>query len=124
VISIDQKEYMMFRFAILVLAGIALGAVIFGGGGSAAAGVGFFALFPLLLLAKLVFIAMIFGMFARRGYGSRWRTNEFRSFWDRDPSGSQAATKDEGPTETDRFEQWHRMAHAREEVDSWVPEPE
>ncbi|MBG7605769.1 MAG: hypothetical protein IZT58_14275 [Actinobacteria bacterium] len=114
----------MFRFAILVLAGIAVGAVIFGGAGSAAAGVGFFALFPLLLLAKLVFIAMIFGLFARRGYGSRWRTGEFRSFWDRDPSGSRGATKDERQSETDRFEQWHRMAHAREEVDSWVPEPE
>ena len=114
----------MFRFAILVLAGVALGAVIFGGAGSAGAGVGFFALFPLLLLAKLVLIATIFGMFARRGYGSRWRTSEFRSFWDRDPSGSRGATKDEGQTETDRFEQWHRMAHAREEVDSWAPEPE
>ena len=114
----------MFRFAILVLAGVALGAVIFGGAGSAVAGVGFFALFPLLLLAKLVFIAMIFGVFARRSYGSRWRTGEFRSFWDRDPSSSRGTTKDEGQTETDRFEQWHRMAHAREEVDSWAPEPE
>lgn len=114
----------MFRFAFLVLAGFALGALLFGGAGSVAAGVGFFALFPLLLLAKVVFIAMIFGMFSRRGYGSRWRTSEFRSFWERDPSGSRGTTKDEGPTETDRFEEWHRMAHAREEVDSWAPEPE
>ena len=114
----------MFRPAVLVLTGIALGAFIFGGAGSAAAGVGLFALFPLLLLAKVVFIAMIFGMFAGRGYGSRWRTNDFKPFWDRGSSGPRGASKDETPTETDRFEEWHRMAHAREEVDSWVPEPE
>ena len=63
---------------------------------------GFFALFPPLLLAEVVFIAMIFGMFARRGFGSRWRTDEFRSFWDRDSYGSRDTAKDEGPTGTDR----------------------
>ena len=115
---------MVFRFAFLVLAGFALAALLFGGAGSGAAGVGFLALFPLLLLAKLVFILVIFGLFSRRGYGPRWRNNDFRPFWGRDASGSRGATKEEGPTETDRFEEWHRMAHAREEVDSWAPEPE
>ena len=114
----------MFRFAFLLLAGVAVAALLFGGAGTAAAGVGFLAAFPLLLLAKLAFVAMIFGMFSRRGYGPGWRNNEFRPFWGRDDFGSRPAGKDEGPTETDRFEEWHRMAHAREEVDSWAPEPE
>ena len=67
---------------------------------------------------------MIFGMFSRRGFGPRWRSNEFRPYGGRGGFGSRSNRENEGPTETDRFEEWHRLAHAREEVDSWAPKPE
>ncbi len=117
----------MFRFAVLVLAGIGLGALFFGGAESAAFGVGFLALIPLFILMKLVFIGLIFGAFARRGYRNGWNRGDFRPPWTwTESSGRRSSrpTRDERPSETDRFEEWHRMAHAKEEVDSWAPEPE
>lgn len=117
----------MFRFAILVLAGIGLGALLFGGSPSAATGVGFLALIPIFFFFKVLFIAMLFGMFARRRFGTRWNTEDFSSplASGRGRGQSRSATrKQERPAETDRFEEWHRMAHAKEEVASWVDEPE
>lgn len=117
----------MFRFAFVVLAAMGLGALLFGGARSAAVGVGFLALIPIFLFLKLVFIAMIFGVFARRRHGYQWRSEDSRPPWMR--GGSQrrrsgTAARDRGPSEADRFEEWHNMAHAKEEVDSWVPETE
>lgn len=117
----------MFRFAILVLAGIGLGALLFGGSPSAATGVGFLALIPIFFFFKVLFIAMLFGMFARRRFGTRWKTQDFSSPWTGRPGKGQnrsATRPDERPAETDRFEEWHRMAHAKEEVASWADEPE
>jgi hypothetical protein len=117
----------MFRFAILVLAGIGLGALLFGGAPSAAAGVGFLALIPIFFLFKLMLIAMVFGTFARRGFGADKRDERFRTGWptNRGPwRRPRSKSQPDKPAETDRFEEWHRMAHAREEVASWADEPE
>jgi len=114
----------MFRFAVLVLAGIGLGALLFGGAEGAAAGVGFLALVPIFFMLKILFIAMIFGAFARRSHRYRSTSSDFRPPWMRDWSQSRRSSRDEGPSAADRFEEWHRMAHARDEVDSWAPEPE
>ena len=117
----------MFRFAFVILAGIGLGALLFGGAPSAATGVGFLALIPIFFFFKVLSIAMLFGMFARRRFGSQWRSEEFRGQWPRGGGPRRRSTsqsKDESPAETDRFEEWHRMAHAKEEVASWTSEPE
>lgn len=87
-------------FALLVLALIGVG-VLFGAGVAVAAGIAF----------KVFFFLLLFGMFSkaarRHGGHRRW-----------DPSHG----RDERPSSEERFEDWHRLAHAKEEVDSWVPE--
>jgi hypothetical protein len=119
----------MFRFLFLVLAGVGLGALIFGEGSW---GLGLLLLFPVLLLAKVAFILLLFGFFGRmmwhRGRPgwrgpSEWHAprREGPPSWQRprwgDGGGEAGPAGDEA-----RFEEWHRMAHAREEVDSWAPE--
>ena len=122
----------MFRFAILVLAGIGLGAILFGGAPSASAGIGFLALIPLFFLFKILLIATFFGMFARRRIGGMksedsehpwdWRGPRWQSGPRRRPR--EKSNSNDEPSGTDRFEEWHRMAHAKEEVASWADEPE
>ena len=116
----------MFRFALVFLAAVGLASLLFGGGGGGA-GLGFLLLFPLLILVKVMFIAMLFGFFGHRAWrGGRpgwggpagWR----RPDWPR-PEGRRGRNEPTRPSPEDRFDEWHRMAHAREEVDSWVPEP-
>jgi hypothetical protein len=115
----------MFRFAILVLAGIGLGALLFGGASGVATGVGFLALFPLFLLLKIAFIAMIFGVFAGgRRYRGQWSVTDYRPPWRRSRGPGRESSEEKGTSATDRFEEWHRMAHAREEVAGWADEPE
>lgn len=121
----------MFRFAILVLAGIGLGAILFGAAPSASAGIGFLALIPLFFLFKILLIATLFGMFARRRYGGMkgdeagppwaWRGDPFQGRSRRGPRRRSSDTEE--PTNTDRFEEWHRLAHAKEEVAGWADEP-
>ena len=115
----------MVRFAFIVLAAIGLGALLFGGAESAAAGVGFLALIPVFFLLKLLFIAAIFGGFAGRRYGYRWDVPGPRRPWGwSQPRRRSDATTDRGPSEEERFEEWHRMMHAKDEVDSWVEDTE
>ncbi len=117
----------MFRFAFVVLAGIGLGALLFGGSSSAAAGIGLLALIPIFIFFKLLFVAMLFGVFARRRFGYQRKGQDFSAPWARESVRRHRAPshgKDKSPSETDRFEEWHRMAHAKEEVDSWTSEPE
>jgi uncharacterized membrane protein YhaH (DUF805 family) len=65
-------------------------------------------LFKLALVA--VFLGFVFGGRRRwHGHGRRWERR-----WERPEPPRQSAE--------DRFEEWHRMAHARDEVDSWAPE--
>ena len=115
----------MFRLIVAVLAVFGLGALIFGGGhtGSIA---------WLLVLAPLIFISKMFLFFALFGMVTRalWRrdggtTSSFnRSGRHRRHRAHGAAgerSKDR-PSEADRFDEWHRMAHAREEVATWTPD--
>lgn len=119
----------MMRFALLVLAGIGLGALIFGPEG-ASAGLWFLLAIPFFIFLKIAFLAAMFGAFAHRrreGWtsGYRWSSDEDTT-WSWGPSRPRRTSRrrTETRSETDRFEEWHRMAHAREEVDSWAPEPE
>jgi multisubunit Na+/H+ antiporter MnhG subunit len=111
-----EKECRMFMFVLVVLVAFGLGSLLFGSIGLAAVGAGFL-FFPLLILFKVVFFVMIVGFvaraFGRGGYGHR------RPPWawhDDDRHGPRPGANDK-----DRFEEWHRMAHAKEEVDSWAP---
>lgn len=118
----------MFRFAILVLAGIGLGAILFGGATSATAGIGFLALIPLFFLLKILLIATVFGVFARRRFGGFTKDDGPEQSWEW-PGGQwrrpqRKRRRNDTPKEADRFEEWHRMAHAKEEVAGWADEPE
>lgn len=110
--------------------GILLGAMLFGGaesaGGVVAAPflvVGLF--FKLALFVLLMgFVAKAFG--ARSGGHKRpsgrsheqW-AEEARQWWHRSQGESRPDSASD--SETDRFEEWHRMAHAKEEVDNHTP---
>ena len=118
----------MFRFFIPILAGIGLGALLFGGAGSA--GFWLLAFVPLMILFKIALFGLIFGAFARGGYRSRQAGYGPPWGWDRpsrrrkDRSGKGDGSTEERPGPEDRFEEWHRMAHAKDEVESWAPKPE
>ena len=99
------------RLVLVVLAVIGLIAVLDGVLGSALAGLGLLLLVPVILF-KLFLIMMIIGFIGRKAWG--WDGHRHRS------SGRRGETS--RSSSEDRFESWHRMAHAREEVDSWGPE--
>ena len=81
----------MFRFVLVVLAAIGLVSIL--------GGIGLWA----LILLPLLLFAMVGCPLRTRRKGARWSAAAPRS-----------ASSEE------RFEDWHRLAHAREEVDGWV----
>ena len=111
--------------------GLMLGALLFGAGGTTATWVAT----PLIVLGfglKLMLFMLFFGVMARafgrkthwRGRSSEhqsgppWMRHDSRSPWnEKDASTEQKAHT----TPTDHFDEWHRMAHAREEVDDYAP---
>jgi hypothetical protein len=105
---------MMFRFGFVALALIVLGAVLAGGAG----GAGLLVLAPLFILGKIFLILLFFGAiggFFWRGY----EEGQPRPPW----TGRRRARRSQESTEKSRaeqFEEWHRLAHAREEVDTWI----
>ncbi len=100
--------FFLFLLAVVVFAMIGVGSVL----GS----IGILILLPILIL-KLMFLMMLFGFIGRRFWsrGRPWNWDQ-PSWRGRPRSGRQ---KPRALSE-DRFEDWHRMAHAREEVDGWV----
>jgi len=106
----------MFRFAFAALAIIGLGSLLFGSIGHSVGG-GFLLLAPLLFVLKIMFFLMIFGI-VRRGFGyGRGRA------WDEAPwtrRRTRSRRQEEGPSQEKQFDEWHRMSHARDEVDQWV----
>lgn len=108
----------MFRFGIAVLAVIGLVSLLSGAAGWAL-GAGFLLLAPLLIVFKIMFFLMIFGMFKSAFAHRRGHLNQGPWGW----RPRRPTTRIEGPSEKDRFDEWHRHQHARDEVDSWV-EPE
>ncbi|MGI9528105.1 MAG: hypothetical protein ACR2NG_00205 [Acidimicrobiia bacterium] len=103
----------MFRFAFIALALIALGALLANG----FEGVSLLVLAPLLILAKVFFLMLFFGVIG----GFFWRNYDDgprREPWSR---RTQPRAVDGGQRNREElFEEWHRVAHAREEVDTWV----
>ena len=103
----------MFRIAFVALAFMAFGAIL----ASGVEGASLLVLAPLLLLGK-VFLVMLFlgvvGGFFWRGYGD----GPQRPPWSR--RRSPRSTEEPAKTREELFEEWHRVAHAREEVDTWV----
>jgi hypothetical protein len=107
---------MMF-FVIVVLAAIGLASLLGATVSSAFAAAGALLLIPLLLF-KLFLIMAFFGLAGRawqRKSGPSWR-RDHRPLWERDRDPAP------GPSPEEKFEELHRMAHAKQEVDSWVPE--
>ncbi len=119
-----------FGMILMVGFGVLLGAALFGGseavGGLVAA--------PFLVfgfLFKVALFVMLFGFVARMFAGSsgrrgkgwsgpshRWWTEEARKRWH---GQSEPSSHEPDQSKNDRFEEWHRMAHARQEVDDHVP---
>ena len=109
----------MFRFALVVLAAIGLGSLLFGGAGWAATGAGFLLLAPLMIAFKIMFFLVIFGMVRAAFTGRRSYSNSGPWGWrPRPPSPRRDEVR--RPSEQERFDEWHRLQHARDEVDSWV----
>ena len=118
-------------FGVLLLLGIGLllGAALFGG--TAAVGSVLAAPFVVLgFMFKIVLFFMLFGLIAKLFAGSarrnknwsgprhEWWSDEARSRWHGRPESAESH-RDE--SQNDRFEEWHRMAHARQEVDDHTP---
>ena len=110
----------MFRFLIAALAVVGLVSLFSSGASAAATGAGFLLLFPLLLLAKIMFFVILFG-FIGRGVSRRGPSRNWPAWggWDRPSHKGENGKKRE-----DDFEEWHRMAHAKEEVNSWIEDVE
>jgi len=106
----------MFRFAMVAMALIAFGAVL--AGGAETLGAGLLVLAPLLVLGKVLLIIFLFGAIGGF-FGRRSDDGLPRPPWSsrRPPRRAEEAT---GRTRAEQFEEWHRMAHARDEVDTWV----
>ncbi len=109
----------MFRFALVVLAAIGLGSLLFGGVGWGASGLGFLLLAPLFIAMKIMFFLVIFGLFRTAFVGRRNYSNYGPWGW-RPQRRTSRRESTAGPSEQERFDEWHRLQHARDEVDSWV----
>ena len=107
--------FVLFLLALIVLAMIGLGSVL----GSGLAGFGALLLLPLLLL-KVGFVLMLFGFVGRRVGGYRPSRDWTNPGW----VGRSRPRPEASASREERFEEWHRMAHAREEVDGWVADLE
>ena len=115
----------MFRFVIALLAAFGLGALVFGGNAATAAGL--VLLVPLFFIFKVLLFVMLFGLVSSAiwGKGGRRHRSGWHQYHYRRGSGAGASTDDASGRrrdETGRFEEWHRMAHAKEEVESWTPD--
>ena len=110
--------------------GVLLGAAIFGGVG--AVGSVFLAPFVLAAFVLKIFLfillmKLVVRLVARRGSerGHCWSGRVHHQWTEMDRpqwrSRRGPSTDNETSTADDRFEEWHRMAHARKEVDDHTP---
>ena len=120
-----------FGFLFLVGMGVLIGAAIFGGT-EAIAGVLATPFVILGFMFKVFLFMLLFGFIMkmmgrgarRRGSRHHWSQNQAGRWPEGAPTqwrrcGPQES--DEDQTHDDRFEEWHRMAHARQEVDEHTP---
>lgn len=121
----------MFRIVIGALALFGLFALFTGGAAGAAVGIGVVALFFL----KALFAVMLFGILMRACVGRRWSRDAGWGAWKRGGpwqhhffeqgrtgrrSRRPVDREEERRASHERFEEWHDLAHARREVDSWT----
>jgi len=118
----------MFRIIIGALTIFGLFALFSGQVVGAAVGIGLIA----LAFLKFLFLFTLFGFFmrgfARRGrQDTEWSDRNWRAGrWHRrfgeqhSRDGSRGAQSGDRRESRERFEKWHDLAHAREEVDSWT----
>ncbi len=100
----------MFRLLVVFFAVVGLFSLF---GGAGAIGLSALLFLPILLL-KVAFFVMLLGFIGRVmcGAGNRWEAPRWEA--------PRRARPERQPSGEERFDEWHRMAHAREEVDSWV----
>jgi len=115
-----------FGLLLLVGLGVLLGALLFGGAATA----GTVVAAPLIILGflfKIVLFVFLFGFIAKmlggfaghRGWsGDRQRWAEEGRDWRRRTADSVSA---DGENPSDQFDEWHRIAHGRQEVDEHTP---
>lgn len=106
----------MFRIVAVALALIGIGALVATGIGAAGAWIVGGVFFVGKLLLFLLLFGLIAGFFFR---GSRGGPPWAKRGWRQTEAWNQPAV---GSGRHEQFEDWHRVAHAREEVDSWVPD--
>jgi hypothetical protein len=104
--------FFLLVVALFVFAAIGVGSIL-------GPGLAWLVLLPILML-KVAFLLMLFGFVGRRVWSTRrmweWDEPQWRG-------RSRPRRRPEVPTtrsDEDRFAEWHRIAHAREEVDGWV----
>lgn len=103
----------MFRFAFFALAFVAFGAILAGG----LEGASLLVLAPLFFLGKILFLMLFFGAIG----GFFWRNHGDGP--NRPPWSRQRPPREQAPPQKSReelFDEWHNIAHARDEVDTWV----
>jgi hypothetical protein len=106
----------MFRILAVALALIGIGALVTGGIGAAGA----WMVGGVFFVGKLLFFLLLFGLIAGFFFrGSNGGGPWARRAWRQSEARSQRAGRS---GRQDQFDDWHRKAHAREEVDSWVPD--
>lgn len=108
-----KRSPQLFRFAFMALAFVALGTVL----SSGLEGASLLVLGPLFILGKILLIMLFFGAVG----GFFWRSYDDRPQrppWNRPRRSRRQAEPQKSREEL--FEEWHSVAHAREEVDTWV----
>lgn len=118
-----------FGVLLMVGFGVLIGAAVFGG---TEAVTGLLAA-PFVVLGfffKILLFFLLFGLFFKlvvggRGRSSNWSgpSREWRSDETRrhHPCRGRRTGEDTDHEPVDRFDEWHRMAHARQEVDDHTP---
>lgn len=122
------------RLLLLIGAGVFIGMILTGGFEAVTT----LAMIPFLILAfafkMLLFVMLfgfIFGAVKRHGYEGGYRSrrrprqsddwmDEARTWWNRHEGRRRTESKPD-KSDADRFADWHRMAHARREVDEHAP---
>lgn len=102
----------MFRLLFVVLAAVGLYSLASGAVAATAVGVGAVVV-GALLLVKILFIMSIVGFVGHRM--GRHRHSRRMA-----PGPRRFGEERTGAADEDLFDEWHRLAHAREEVEGWV----
>jgi len=110
----------MIRFVVAALVIGVVVALVSGVVGSPVAGL-VLLVAPLVFLVKVALLVLLLGAFGRGCWRRSQASDDGRRAdggWGRRSDSSQQRT---GKSPEQSFEEWHRMAHAKEEVDSWAP---